>query len=171
MGDMWSDTLAQRAVELWNVGHTASEIAANLGGPITRNAVIARLWRMRKAGAQIRRRPNVGESFEKKLEHRARKQAKTKSRPPSTLPPVQRKERIYPQSPDPLTATVFCIAELDRYHCRWPHGVPQTKGFGYCGRPRVAQLPYCEPHCRRAYPEYPQAVSVFVGATLETDAD
>src|ERR1035437_9666985 len=46
----WTDERAATAVKMWQDGHTASQIAAELGG-ITRNAVIGKIGRM---GARVR---------------------------------------------------------------------------------------------------------------------
>jgi GcrA cell cycle regulator len=48
------------------------------------------------------------------------------------------------------------IQTLDECSCRWPIGDPQDAGFHFCGKNKVAGLPYCEFHARRAF-QPPQA--------------
>ena len=35
--------------------------------------------------------------------------------------------------------------------CSWPVGEPGTPNFHFCGRPAVADKPYCPEHCAKAY--------------------
>jgi len=51
------------------------------------------------------------------------------------------------------TVGVKSTADLKPNHCRWPIGDPKHKDFGYCGHPRLAGHPYCEPHAIRASPD------------------
>ena len=48
------------------------------------------------------------------------------------------------------------IQTLTECHCRWPIGDPQMADFHFCGKTKVAGLPYCEFHARRAF-QPPQA--------------
>jgi GcrA cell cycle regulator len=48
------------------------------------------------------------------------------------------------------------IQTLTEFHCRWPIGDPQLPDFHFCGKTKVAGLPYCEFHARRAF-QPPQA--------------
>ena len=43
------------------------------------------------------------------------------------------------------------LQELTDKSCRWPAGDPRSPDFGFCGAQRVAGLPYCECHSRRAF--------------------
>lgn len=43
------------------------------------------------------------------------------------------------------------LIDLEPHHCRWPIGDPLLAGFHFCGRQKVAGLPYCEVHARRAF--------------------
>jgi GcrA cell cycle regulator len=48
------------------------------------------------------------------------------------------------------------IQTLEECSCRWPIGDPQDGDFHFCGKNKVAGLPYCEFHARRAF-QPPQA--------------
>ena len=43
------------------------------------------------------------------------------------------------------------IQTLTEVCCRWPIGDPQQADFHFCGKKKVAGLPYCEVHARRAF--------------------
>jgi GcrA cell cycle regulator len=43
------------------------------------------------------------------------------------------------------------LQDLTECMCRWPIGDPQQADFYFCGRNKVAGLPYCEHHARRAF--------------------
>ena len=43
------------------------------------------------------------------------------------------------------------IRTLTECSCRWPIGDPQHADFHFCGKNKVAGLPYCEFHARRAF--------------------
>jgi GcrA cell cycle regulator len=58
--------------------------------------------------------------------------------PPAEEVEIPLKERKYIQ-----TLTENC--------CRWPIGDPQLADFHFCGKKKVAGLPYCELHARRAF--------------------
>ena len=48
------------------------------------------------------------------------------------------------------------IQTLTESCCRWPIGDPQEAEFHFCGKKKVAGLPYCDVHARRAF-QPPQA--------------
>ena len=43
------------------------------------------------------------------------------------------------------------IQTLTETCCRWPIGDPQIADFHFCGRKKIAGLPYCDFHARRAF--------------------
>ncbi len=48
-------------------------------------------------------------------------------------------------------AEIIKLDALGAGMCRWPEGEPGTDTFRFCGRPAVADKPYCDEHCVRAY--------------------
>jgi GcrA cell cycle regulator len=52
--------------------------------------------------------------------------------------------------PEPTRPTIS-LHNLQSHHCRWPIGDPQQADFHFCGKTKVAGLPYCEFHARRAF--------------------
>jgi GcrA cell cycle regulator len=50
------------------------------------------------------------------------------------------------------------IQTLEADDCRWPIGDPIKADFHFCGKTKVAGLPYCEHHAQRAYQSIPLSV-------------
>lgn len=142
----WTDERANLAKKRWNDGCSATEIAAELPGFVTRNAVIGKLSRMgctRKGGSATskpyRRTPNKDKA--------ARPNRYTPFRPPVEVPFEAAAVEIRPDKPiNPVT-----LLELVEHHCRWPFGDPGTPDFRYCGGCRIADSAYCNRHHLLAY--------------------
>lgn len=152
---LWDKDTETRLVTMWNQeGLSASDIASRLGKNLTRNSVIAKVFRMRNAGAHMRGRPML---------LRNKKRRTTKSRhvrtPRATSAPPRARTRLelamqavpFTATPDTLTPTVFSVAELEPQHCRWVHGAVGEPGFGFCGRESFMGLSYCANHSRLVY--------------------
>jgi len=43
------------------------------------------------------------------------------------------------------------LLDLKTSDCRWPIGEPRQEDFHFCGKPRLADRPFCEPHWRMAF--------------------
>lgn len=154
----WNEERVELLKKLWAEGLSASQIAGRLGG-VTRNAVIGKVHRLGLSGRATTSRM-------KSHRPRARASAKRngKSRFGSVGNPAFR--ALYNPEAQPFTPAVeeLVIPEKERKsiqtlmenHCRWPIGDPQMADFHFCGKSKVAGLPYCEFHARRAF-QPPQA--------------
>ena len=149
----WTDERVETLKKLWAEGHSASQIAAELGG-VTRNAVIGKVHRLGLAG-------------------RAKSPSSAAPRPrkpraPSHLMRVPRTSmrgntalaHAYDLDIEPepeLVDNVIplgqrrSLLELTEETCRWPIGDPGTPDFFFCGGPTITSLPYCAYHSRVAY--------------------
>jgi GcrA cell cycle regulator len=149
----WTDERVELLKKLWADGLSASQIAAELGG-ITRNAVIGKVHRLGLSGRATTSRMKS---------HRPRARAQTarrlmKPRFPNVGNPAFRNllAEAEPYTP-PAEELVIPLNErrsiqtLTEVCCRWPIGDPQMADFHFCGRKKVAGLPYCEFHARRAF--------------------
>jgi GcrA cell cycle regulator len=85
------------------------------------------------------------------------------------VPPVE--ELVIPLAE---RKSIETLLECD---CRWPIGDPQEAEFHFCAKKKVAGLPYCEFHARRAFQppqprrrdrEYADPTIVPATATKET---
>ena len=67
---------------------------------------------------------------------------------PIKLPTIGIDAPIVPEPPPRINGSLT-IYQLRRDDCRWPSGI--NPPYSYCGHPAVDGLPYCQPHCDRAY--------------------
>ncbi len=153
----WTQAQIRQLRQRWATGASASRIAHDLGGGISRSAVLAKVRRLRFA----RRRPDrPGPSARDPIRpislrevpsNRRRAGTSDTRRHPSwvanakpyvdalgvnaNIPPAQRRS----------------ILDLRNDSCRWPVGDPASADFFFCGADALAGRPYCAEHCTRAY--------------------
>lgn len=155
--DTWGPEKIALLAKLWGDGLSASDIASELPGNLTRSAVLGKVHRLglkkrKQCAATPRTRKRRGES---PLEAKLRRRAMLKSQrvpwidaeplpaeDPTLIPLEQRKT----------------FAELENTHCRFPYGDPGTADFFFCGAHGAnasAGTPYCAGHRRVAYTPAP----------------
>jgi GcrA cell cycle regulator len=143
----WTDERVETLKKLWLEGHSASQIAKQLGG-VTRNAVIGKVHRLGLSGRATPSQPA-----------RPVFKAPRPARPVTASPHIQRRVaehhappttalRPAPYVEAPGTATVLT---LGAHMCKWPIGDPATDEFTFCGRRSSDEGPYCVEHARLAY--------------------
>jgi GcrA cell cycle regulator len=139
-GTLWTDERTADLKRMWAQGLSATQIAYRLGLD-SRSAVLGKVHRLKLA--------------ERRTGHHVYKMrpAHVPPRPAAKAPRVPR-----PVQPMPLPlpgasdlAPTCQLQGLTGTTCRWPIGDPREPGFGFCGRPHVPGLPYCEYHARRAF--------------------
>jgi GcrA cell cycle regulator len=173
-GQTWTEERIERLTKLWTEGLSASQIAAELGGSMSRNAVISKANRLglthgsAKVASTPRtrkpsRRPEPSPSSET-LGQADPALAPTLVRPQvvkkpeearpgeDTTVPDQEPQETRPEVDGavPLSRRVT-IMQLREGMCRWPLGDPTHAGFCYCGAKAVTGLPYCTHHAQVAY--------------------
>jgi GcrA cell cycle regulator len=143
----WTEERVEVLKKLWLDGHSASQIAKQLGG-VTRNAVIGKVHRLGLSGRATPSQPA-----------RPAFKAPRPARPAPSSPHIQRRVadhhvaptavvRAAPYVEVPGTATVLT---LGAHMCKWPIGDPATDDFTFCGRRASDDGPYCVDHARLAY--------------------
>jgi len=148
----WTEDRVGALKKLWLEGQSASQIAKQLGGGVTRNAVIGKVHRLglsgRAAPSQPARttfrptRPRPAAAAPTQAPSAPRRIEAAQPRPAAPVAP--RPEPI----PDlPGTATVMT---LGAHMCKWPIGDPSSAEFSFCGR-RASEGVYCGEHARVAY--------------------
>lgn len=161
----WTDDRVARLKELYAAGLSASQIANDLAGGVTRNAVIGKVLRL-KLPARGRRiaaprldkpiappRPKPG-----KFTAAARAPSFRRANPSHS---IQAKAEIRASDPglvDPSPAVLHegrgvKLIELTNSTCRWPFGDPHDEYFMFCGEPSAnleEKRPYCPFHSARA---------------------
>ena len=136
----WTTEREKKLKELWEKGHTASQIAEILGDT-TRNAVIGKAHRLKLAARAVSKyssnpKKQIGESGENKQE----KYISRKSRFKSLL-----LDKNFPaENPKKLE-------ELNDKNCRWPIGHPDEENFYFCGRNPIEGFSYCKLHVLYAF--------------------
>lgn len=149
----WTDDRVEQLRKLWEAGHSASQIAAELGS-VTRNAVIGKVHRLGLSGRA------------KSQSSAAPRQRKVRAAPQvmRTVRPVARGNTVLAQvfevevEADPIAqdnvvpmSQRITLIQLNDSTCRWPIGDPSTQDFAFCGGRTLAGMPYCSHHCRIAY--------------------
>lgn len=154
--EKWTEERVALLTKLWCQDRlSASQCAERLGGGVTRNAVLSKIHRhgiadrsgsrsqsVRKPRVKTRSppvasapRPDSNAAFRKLLNADAASGRLASQYEEIVIPLNERK-------------TIQTLAECN---CRWPIGDPQHADFHFCGKDKVAGLPYCEFHARRAY--------------------
>lgn len=165
IGPMWTAEIEQRAITAWNEKQwTAAQIADDLGPPFTRNSVIAKIWRLRRAGVPLRFTPNgpdrvLGAKMARRARQKARELrlevANRKAARQTTKDKVGARKAQPPPPPvvarDPGYPRIRSVEELEKSHCRWPFGHPGKPDFGFCGANKIEGLPYCPAHALAAF--------------------
>jgi GcrA cell cycle regulator len=160
----WTDERVELLRKLWTEGLSASRIAAELAGGVTRNAVIGKVHRLGLSGrvkaptsaAPSRARPNVSAPAPATRISMPQRAVAMPMRGNNALA-VQARPMAAPQlrsSGDnvvPMAENVT-IMDLRESMCRWPVGDPSSVEFRYCGgKAPIGEGPYCSYHSRMAY--------------------
>jgi GcrA cell cycle regulator len=132
----WNDDRIAALKSLYKAGHSAGQIAAELG--CSRNAVIGKINRL---GIRNRLDMRAKPGTPRTREETGRLAIETKMSP--FLPP------------DPLTPAVMrrcTILQLTDKICHFPIGDPREPGFHFCGNDGAGDgVPYCPYHARMSY--------------------
>ena len=166
---VWTDEIIQKMLELWMEGKSASTIAKELcavaGKELSRNAVIGKLHRMRKAGqipereetrAQARQQTTCKEEQVHQHAPAPRHVAsgslalETKARP-AAMPAARPRPQLEVVAVEEEKGLISDIMDLKPHSCRWPIGNPGEEDFCFCGRESEEGRPYCERHAAVAY--------------------
>lgn len=151
----WTEERVDVLRKLWLGGHSASQIAAELGDGVTRNAVIGKVHRLGLSG---RGQP----TSTIKRQRRARRASAGGVRTRRTMSigaTALKADYAMAVATDlrPLDDIVVPIAKrlsidlLTEKTCKWPNGDPGEDDFHYCGHDSLDSGPYCDYHARVAY--------------------
>jgi GcrA cell cycle regulator len=153
----WTDERVSALKKLWAEGHSASQIAKQLGG-VTRNAVIGKVHRLGLSGRATPSRPV------KRPPRLARPKPRVMPDGTVKVPVPQVPERVIeprtvierPVSTAPLPPLTMADGEpatiltLRDSMCKWPIGDPADPKFAFCGR-KADCGPYCAEHAKVAF--------------------
>jgi GcrA cell cycle regulator len=162
VGLTWTEERIELLTKLWTEGLSASQIAAELGEGVSRNAVISKAHRLGIAHGGAKgastprprkpRPPNPAPAVDpvspgKPTPASMPTTPVAAKEPPAALPePLPlREEAVAPQIEG------VTIMELREGMCRFPLGDPTTPEFRFCGTQAIMGLPYCPYHAQIAY--------------------
>ncbi|MCK5384275.1 MAG: gcrA cell cycle regulator family protein [Alphaproteobacteria bacterium] len=145
----WTEDRVSLLKRLWGEGHTAAEIAKQLGG-VTRNAVIGKAHRLklsnRVSPIQQNKKP-ANKNVERKTAKKTSSVAPASGHNISTISSLKGMQATYSNK----SGELYSLMDLKPRMCRWPCGDPKHEDFGFCGDAAMPGLPYCEKHAKLAY--------------------
>jgi len=171
----WTDERVELLKKLWMEGLSASQIAAELGEGVTRNAVIGKVHRLklsarakptnnapraRPASRPAPRRVASPSSGMGGMSHHTAKARASAPRPQvmgatalAAAPDLEAELYVAPAAAELYIPEDkrLSLLQLNEHTCKWPIGDPLTKDFYFCGQTSLETGPYCEFHSRRAY--------------------
>jgi len=136
----WTPERENKLRALWRKGHTASQIAALIGGT-TRNAVIGKAHRLNLEARVVSKKPSA--TPKTKLENNVEIKQEKLSRK-ARFKSLLLDPNFEPENPKKLS-------ELTDDTCRWPIGHPHEEKFYFCGRKPLEKFPYCKLHVLYAF--------------------
>lgn len=180
MNRAWTQQRIDQAVAMFKQGATASAIAVEIGGGLSRGAVIGKLSRMGFTRANDPAAPNggVGEVALLKriavaraskqsvvVAQRGAKAEKTSPAPRSGKGPATKQASLSSDAGatraircDPVAPSIpapeggLGLMELKNCHCRWPLDVADEAGvWKFCGAQKPFTRSYCANHHAQAY--------------------
>jgi GcrA cell cycle regulator len=152
----WTEERVERLTSLWLDGRSASQIAAELGDGVSRNAVIGKVHRLGLSGravppaAPCPPRDAAPEGAPTLTEHTLDDVAAVLEAAPEPIKIDLPALRAAQGSALPVTHRVTLL-ELSGSMCRWPIGDPTNAEFRFCGCRALAPFPYCQDHARLAF--------------------
>src|SRR3954468_20959931 len=131
----WTDERVETLKKLWQEGHSASQIAKQLGG-VTRNAVIGKVHRLGLSGRAAPSQP-ARPAF--KAPRPARPAAQAMPSAPRRVAPVEAPSAPAASASAPPSLPAFrheepgsaTVLTLGAHMCKWPIGDPSTDGFTF----------------------------------------
>ncbi len=150
--NVWEDkATVETLIQLWKAGHSASIIAAEIGGGVSRNAVIAKAHRL---GIAIKGERTTTQSL-RCIKGPGRKPRPQTHKAASKRPPAKilvRAETVPVHVDDVARKT---LQELQPEDCRYPVGTVGQPGFGFCALPKMPGSSLCSAHHARCWKSVP----------------
>ncbi len=147
----WTEDRVGALKKLWLEGQSASQIAKQLGGGVTRNAVIGKVHRLGLSGRATPSQP--ARATFRTARPRPAQPAMAQPSAPRRIEAVQPRP-IAPTPPVPAPAPELpgtaTVMTLGAHMCKWPIGDPSSREFTFCGR-RASEGVYCGEHAKVAY--------------------
>lgn len=128
----WTEDRLNMLSRLWADGLSASQIAAELGDGVTRNAVIGQVYRLGLHRGKLIRIA------------RPKPESGARTHKPRAIPtPTLVCEEIPAEVPTVEPPLHIDLLDLKPHHCRYPYG---NGPFTFCGHQVAPDKPYCAAH-------------------------
>lgn len=150
----WPDEKTELLKTRWAEGVSASAIAKELGGDISRSAVLGKVFRLGLTARQKRTHNVVAFRRKPTRESDGRKRNGRRRNFFPKVPEFEVDDSLQTPLIDDLPIPEDqrrSILELTTETCRWPIGDPSAPDFYFCGGQAVHGYPYCQHHVRFAY--------------------
>ena len=138
----WTPEKEEKLRQLWDKGHSGSQIA-NILGNTTRNAVIGKAHRLNLPARSISKRSTQKLSSEKEKENISGVKNQKLGRK-ARFKALLLDENFEPENPTKLE-------DLTDEHCRWPLGEKMKPSSLFCGRKSLEKFSYCKLHVLYAF--------------------
>ncbi|MEM8616288.1 MAG: GcrA family cell cycle regulator [Pseudomonadota bacterium] len=153
----WTEDRVDVLKKLWAEGHSASQIAKQLGG-VTRNAVIGKVHRLGLSGRATPSRPVKRPPKLARPKPRLQPDGSVAAQKPPAAPAEKTADGVPDKAvmlaalpPQPLAdGEAATILTLRDSMCKWPIGDPADPNFAFCGR-KATCGPYCAEHAKIAF--------------------
>ncbi len=152
----WTEERVEVLKKLWAEGHSASQIATELGS-VTRNAVIGKVHRLGLSGRATPSRPVKRPVRLTRPRTKPIEKIVVAPKPEVAAKDAQRKVEAASVAaaaalqPEPLVGgDAATILTLRDSMCKWPIGDPSDPTFAFCGR-KATSGPYCAEHAKIAF--------------------
>lgn len=149
--EVWAQTDAKRALDMFNSGKSYNEIAIEFKK--TKGSIAGLINRYRKKNMVL----TAAERPRKAHKPGPKPGAKKRSDPIAVAivakPPI-REHRFRLRLIESDTEVTF--EQLQSFHCRFPFGDPKRPDFRFCGKSKCDEAPYCKEHCAVVYTPPPQ---------------
>lgn len=153
----WTEDRVEVLKKLWAEGHSASQIAKQLGG-VTRNAVIGKVHRLGLSGRAtpsrpVKRPPRLARPKPQVMADGTVRTSPVRAPSAPVRDPASTVEKAALAALEPMTlndgeaATILTIRDS---MCKWPIGDPADPAFAFCGRKSDCG-PYCAEHAKVAF--------------------
>lgn len=154
----WTEERVDILKKLWAEGHSASQIAKELGG-VTRNAVIGKVHRLGLSGRAtpsrpVKRPPRLARPKPRVMPDGTVKTPEPRVAASPTVARAAREDRAMIEALAPLelkNGEKATVLNLSASMCKWPIGDPADPNFAFCGRKADCGSPYCAEHSRIAF--------------------
>lgn len=149
----WTDERIAILKRDWAAGLSGSQIATRFGGGVSRNAVVAKVWRLglpqRATSMRMSSRQRAAVRATRTHTHAAGDAPRPKTRKASpSLLPDNRPPRPVEIIPEHLRVS---MDDLEHKHCRFPFG--EGAEITFCGRTRAPGSSYCASHAITCTPQ------------------